>query len=81
MRDRFRRTVGGFGPLEPTAFQPAVIHPEPVVIPAQKLEFIAVFVAEDEPGLAEGVRIERQLHQARQAEKYAESIANLTVGK
>ena len=40
-------------PLKAAALQALVIKPEPVIVPAQQLEFVAVFVAEDEPSFAE----------------------------
>jgi hypothetical protein len=53
-------------PLEPAAFQPPVIQPEPVMVPSQDLELVLVPVAEDEKVIGERVKVDALLHQHRE---------------
>jgi hypothetical protein len=45
-------------PAEAPALQASVVEPETVVIPGEDLEFVPVFVAEDEEALAEEIQRE-----------------------
>ena len=60
-----RERVRGARPLEPAPLESAIVKPEAVMVPAQQLELISFFVAEDEPGFGEGIEIEGELHNGR----------------
>ncbi len=44
-------------PAELSAFESAVVEPEPVVIPVEYLDFISAAIAEDEEGAGEDVEL------------------------
>ena len=54
-------------PLESASFEPAIMKPESIVIPAQYFQLIAQPITEDEPLIGKRIELETCAHQSGQA--------------
>ena len=62
-----KRLTAMMRPLESASFEPAIMEPKSIVIPAQYFEFIALPVTEDEPLIGKRIKLESCAHESGQA--------------